>query len=41
MWVPMEYNQNMTYLKKITEGVPIWVKVKVVNNGKEKLWLAI
>eukprot|EP00105_Crassostrea_gigas_P044578 XP_019928726.1 PREDICTED: uncharacterized protein LOC105342845 [Crassostrea gigas] len=32
MWVPMEYNQNMTYLKKITEGVPIWVKVTVVNN---------
>ena len=33
MWVPMEFNQNLTYLKKVTEGVPIWVKVKVVNNG--------
>lgn len=33
MWEPMEYNQNITYLQKISEGVPIWVKVKVVNNG--------
>lgn len=26
----------MIYLKKIIEGVFIWVKVKVVNNGNEK-----
>jgi hypothetical protein len=33
MWKTIDFNPNVTMLKKLTEGVPVWIKIKAVNNG--------
>ena len=33
MWTTMDFNPNITMLKKLTEGIPVWIKIKAVNNG--------
>lgn len=33
MWTTIDFNPNITMLKKLTEGVPVWIKIKAVNNG--------
>lgn len=29
----MDYSPDIQYAVKLTDGVPVWVKVKVVNGG--------
>ncbi|XP_062596534.1 uncharacterized protein LOC134257978, partial [Saccostrea cucullata] len=31
MWTTIDFNPNITMLKKLTEGVPVWIKIKAVN----------
>ena len=33
MWTTIDFNPNITMLKKLTEGIPVWIKIKAVNNG--------
>lgn len=29
----MDYSPDIQYAVKLTDGVPVWVKIKVVNGG--------
>lgn len=33
MWIIIDFNLNIIMLKKFIEGVFVWIKIKVVNNG--------
>lgn len=41
MWKTIDFNPNVTMLKKLTEGVPVWIKIKAVNNGIELLCIIV
>lgn len=32
-WTRLDFNPNMSYITQLTDGIPIWVKIKAVNRG--------
>ena len=38
MWTTIVFNPEITILKKLTEGIPIWIKIKAVNNGTSEFY---
>jgi hypothetical protein len=38
MWTPIDFNPNITLLHQISNGVPVWIKIKAVNNGRYYNW---
>lgn len=32
-WTRLDFNPNISYITQLTDGIPIWLKVKAVNRG--------
>jgi hypothetical protein len=33
-WKRMDYTPDIQYTVLLTDGIPIWVKIKVINRGR-------
>lgn len=33
-WTRLTFNPNISYTKRLSNGIPIWIKIKAVNRGR-------